>query len=42
MFTVTQTYLAVENKDLNVKVTGTAAAPLINLFRDFFLTWIKD
>lgn len=42
MFTVSQSYLAVDNKDLHVKVSGTAAAPLVNLFRDFFLTWIKD
>lgn len=25
-----------------MKVTGTAAAPLVNLFKDFFLGWIKD
>lgn len=42
MFTVSQSYLAVDNKDLHMKVTGSAAAPLVNLFRDFFLTWIKD
>ena len=39
---MTYVYLDVDNEHINVKVTGTAAAPLVNLFKDFFLTWIKD
>lgn len=42
MIDVSYVYLDVDNEFIHVKVTGTAAAPLVNLFKDFFLTWIKD
>ena len=37
-----ETYLDVADEFIKVKVTGTAVGPIVNLFKDFFMTFIKD